>query len=143
MKIKSAAQTTFREVEKQTRAFERGGAVRVFGENGCFITRLNSSGDSQEIGRLLAAPNAEPVRTHTGKLVAIRLLPCGDDFGHSGERHGNSNITTTRCRTASGQYVGSDTNLKHKADRETAGTPTLGGLPQSVRGPVGPPLATK
>jgi hypothetical protein len=110
------AQTPFREAEKQARAFESGGAVRVFGENGYFIMRLNSSRDAEKIRRLLAAPNSEPVRSHGGKLVGIRLLSFGNDSGHSGERHGSSIVTTERVVNDLGVYVGSDRNLKHKAE---------------------------
>jgi hypothetical protein len=110
------AQTTLREAEKQARAIESGGAVGVFGENGYFIMRLNSSRDAEKIRRLLAAPNAESVRTHGGKLVGIRLLSVGDDRGHTGERHGSSIITTERVVNDLGVYVGSHLNLKHKAE---------------------------
>lgn len=119
------AQTTFREVEKQARAFDGGGAVRVFGENGYFIMRLNSSRDGEKIRRLLAAPNAEPVRTHGGKLVVIRLLSVGDDRGHRGERHGSSIITTERVVNDLGVYVGSHLNLKHKAENVRHARPKL------------------
>src|SRR5213078_4200403 len=85
---------SLRRDEKQGRAFEGGGTVRVVGENGFFIKRLNSSLDAEHIRRLIAAPNAVPVRTHGGKLVGIRRLSVGDDRGHPGEQHGSSTLTT-------------------------------------------------
>ena len=109
-------QPTFREAAKQARAFEGSGAVRIFGENGFLVARLHSTRDAEEIRRLLAAPNAVPVRTHGGKLTGIRLLSLGDDRGHAGEQHGNSLITTERVRNDGGQLVGGVLNLKHKAE---------------------------
>jgi hypothetical protein len=90
--------------------------VRVFGENGFLVARLDSRRHSEEIRRFLAAPNAVPVRKHGGKLVGIRLLSFGDDRGHSPERHGSSVITTERVVNDFGVYIGSDRNLKHKAE---------------------------
>ena len=109
-------QTTFREAETQTRAFEGGRVVRVFGETGNFIQRLDPARDADAIRRLLAAPNAVPVRRHAGELVGIRLLSCGDDRGHAGERHGRSTVTTERVRNDRGVYIGGDRNLKHKSE---------------------------
>jgi hypothetical protein len=109
------AQTTFREVEKQARVFEGGRGVRVFGEDGYFIKRLDPSRHAEDIRRILAAPNAVPVRTHAGELVGIRLLSLGDDRGHAGERHGRSTVTTERVRNDRGIYIGGNRNLKHKA----------------------------
>ena len=108
------AQTTFREVEKQTRAFDRGRTVRVFGDSGNLIQRLDPSRDADAIRRLLTAPNAVPVRKHGGDLVGIRLLTLGDDRGHSGERHGRSTVTTERVRNDHGIYIGGNRNVKHK-----------------------------
>ena len=135
------AQTTFREAKKQARAFESGGAVRVVSENGYFITRLNASRDAEEIRRLLGAPNAVPVRSHGGKLEGIRLLSFGDDRGHSGERHGTSIVTTERVVNDFGVYVGSDVNLKHKAENVRYGRPQAGRTPSELRVPVRPPVA--
>lgn len=70
--------------------------------------------DPNEIAKHLAAPNAEDVRDRRGRLQAIRLLPFGDDRGHSGERHGSSLATTERCRNDYGEYIG--TLIKHKLD---------------------------
>ena len=137
--VRRNAQTTFREAEKQSRAFESGGAVRVFGENDYFIKRLHSSDDAEEIRRLLAAPNAEPVRAHGGKLIGIRLLSFGDDRGHTGERHGTSIITTQRVVNDQGVYIGSDRNLKHKAENVSRGTTSVGVSAPATGGPVRPP----
>ena len=112
--VRRIPQTTFREVEKQTRAFDRGRVVRVFGEAGNLIQRLDSSRDADTIRRLMAAPNAVPVRKHGGELVGIRLLSLGDDRGHSGERHGRSTVTTERVRNDHGIYIGWSRNVKHK-----------------------------
>lgn len=136
------SKTTFREVEKQARAFESGGAVRVFGENGYFITLLNSLGDADKIHLLLDARNAVPVRSHGGKLLAIKLLSFGDDRGHSGERHGTSIITTERIVNDRGVYVGSDRNLKHKAENVNHGRPKAGQRAAKLGGPLKPPPAT-
>ncbi len=97
--------------------------MRVVGQNGYFIKRLELSRDAEQIRRLLDAPNAAPVRTHGGKLVGIRLHSFGDDRGHTGERHGRSTITTERVVNDLGVYIGSDLNLKHKAENVNPGTP--------------------
>ena len=112
---------SFRQDEKQGREFERGGAVRVFGEDGYFIARLDQNRDSEQIRKLLAAPNGKPVRKHGGKLVGIRLLSLGDDRGHACERHGSSTVTTERVRNDHGVYVGGDWNLKHKLENAIHG----------------------
>ena len=112
---KRNTQTTFREAEKQTRASEGGRVVRVFGENGYFIKRLDPSRAAEVIRRLLGATNAVPVRKHAGELVGIRLLSLGDDRGRTGGRHGRSTVTTERVRNDSGLYIGGDWNLKHKS----------------------------
>ena len=116
------AQPTFREVEKQARAFDEGGAVRVFNENNYLVDRLNLLRDSEQVRRILAAPNAVPVRKRGGKLVAIRLQSFGDDRGHADEQHGRSTVTTERVRNDAGQYVGSENNVKHKEMCKTWGS---------------------
>ena len=78
---RAASKPSLRQDEKQGRESERGGAVGVFGEDGYFVARLHQSRDSEQIQRLLVAPNAEPVRNHGGRLVGIRLLSLGDDRG--------------------------------------------------------------
>lgn len=109
------AQATFREVEKQARAFDGGRVVRVLGEEGNFIQRLDSLRDTAAIGRMLKAPNAEPVRNHSGALVGIRLLSLGDERGRAGERHGRSTVTTERVRNDDGIYIGWNRHLQHKS----------------------------
>ena len=88
--------------EKQGRAFDGTGTVRVFSDGDYLITKLNASRDGEQIRRLLAAPNAQAVRKHGGKLVGIRLLSFTDDRGQSGERHGRSTVTTERVRNDAG-----------------------------------------
>lgn len=90
--------------------------MRVFGESGNLLQRLDPSCDVAEIRRLLSAPNAEPVRNHGGDLVGIRLRSLGDDRGQSVQHHGRSTITTERVRNDCGVYIGTARNLKHKAD---------------------------
>jgi hypothetical protein len=118
--------------------------VRVFSEGGFLVARLNPSRDAERIRRLLVAPNAVPVRTHGGKLVGIRLLSFGDERGHSDERHGTSIITTERVVNDLGVYVGSDLNLKHKAENVShAAPPPAWAADVSRGGPVRAPLAAK
>ena len=138
---RSSSKTSLRRDEKQARAFERSGAVRVFSEHGFLVARLHLSRDAERLRKLLAAPNAEPVRSHGGKLVGIRLLSAGDDRGHSGERHGSSIITTERVVNDFGVYVGSDRNLKHKAENVSHLHPATRPAARVPRGPVRPPLA--
>lgn len=134
------SETSLRRDKKQGRGFEGSGAVRVFGEDGYFVARLNRSRDSEQIRRLLEAPNAVPVRLHGGKLVGIRLLSLGDDRGRSGERHGTSIITTERVLNDIGVYVGSDLNLKHKAENASHWRPETRPTVRELRSPVRPPL---
>jgi hypothetical protein len=107
---------SIRQDEKQGRESGHGGVVRVFAEDGYIVARLDRSSDSEQIRRLLAAPNAVPVRKHAGELVGIRLLSLGDDRGHAGERHGRSTITTERVRNDHGVYIGGNRTLKHKLE---------------------------
>ena len=139
-----ATKTSLRRDQKQGREFEGSRGVRVFGEYGFLVKRLDSLRDSNQILRLLAAPNAVPVRTHGGKLVGIRLLSVGDDRGHSGERHGTSIITTERVVNDQGTYVGSDRILKHKTENVNHTTrPPAWAAEVSRDGPVRVPLAAK
>ncbi len=108
---------SIRQDEKQGRESGHGGVVRVFAEDGYIVARLDRSSDSEQIRRLLAAPNAVPVRKHAGELVGIRLLSLGDDRGHAGERHGRSTITTERVRNDHGVYIGGNRTLKHKLEK--------------------------
>ena len=129
----AASKPSIRRDEKQGREFEGSGAVRVFSVDGYFVTRLSSLKDSEQIRRLLRAPNAEAVRKHDGKLVGIKLLSFGDDRGDSGERHGRSTVTTERVRNDRGALVGSDLNLKHKERTcNTWGTPAVTVRPRSL-----------
>ncbi len=89
--------------------------LRVFGEDGNLIQRLDSLCDSAAISRMLAAPNAVPVRRHSGELVGIRLSSLGDERGRAGERHGRSTVTTERVRNDQGIYIGWNRNLQHKS----------------------------
>jgi hypothetical protein len=103
-----------RDGEKQGRESEGAGVVRVFSENDFLVARLDPSREAERIRRLLAAPNATPVRKHDGTLAAIRLQSFGDDRGHAGECHGHSTVTTERVRNDKRQCVGPALNLKHK-----------------------------
>jgi hypothetical protein len=114
-------QSLRRDGKKEGRESEGGGAVRVFGQNGFLVACLNPFHDAAQIRRLLDAPNAVPVRKHSGKIVGIRLLSFGDDRCHSGEQHGRSTVTIERVRNDEGQYVGSHKNVKHKRNCETWG----------------------
>lgn len=73
--------------------------------------------EPSEIAKHLSAPNAEAVRNYHGQLCAIRLASFGNDRGHSGECHGNSIVTTERCKNVRGEYIGTLNTLKHKMDR--------------------------
>lgn len=137
-------QPSIRLDEKQGRAFDGAGSVRVFGAGDFFIVRLNSSRDAEQIRRLLAAPNAEAVRKHGGRLTGIKLLSFGNDWGQSGERHGRSTITTERVRNDDGRLIGSSGNLKHKAENVNhASPPPAWAVETSRHGPVQVPLAVK
>jgi len=105
---------SIRQDEKKGRESEGGGAVRVVGEDGFFIARLDRARDAEQLHRILKAPNAEPVRNHAGRLVGIRLLSVGDDRGHVGERHGRSTATTERIYSDSGELIGTHRTLQHK-----------------------------
>ena len=134
------SRTSIRLDAKQGREFDGGGAVRVFGEGGYFITHLHPGRDSEQIKRLLDAPNAVPVRKHGGRLVAIRLRSVGDDRGQSSERHGRSTVTTERVRNDDGLLVGTLRTLKHKQENAQH-SGTLPAWTADVRhGPVRPPI---
>jgi hypothetical protein len=68
----AAAETTFREAEKQTRAFEVARRVRVVNENGKLLHIC--TGDSADLQRHLRASNTELIRSHGGKVVGLRLV---------------------------------------------------------------------
>lgn len=137
-------QPSIRLDEKQGRAFDGTGTVRVFSGGDYLIGKLNSSRDAEQIRRLLAAPNAVPVRKHDGRLVGIRLRSFGGDWGQSGEQHGRSTVTTERVRNDSGSLIGGDCTLKHKAENVTHASPLppWAAAPPHYR-PVQAPLATE
>jgi hypothetical protein len=73
-------------VEKATRR------VRIVSEAGVIDVC-----DEERARRVYAAaPNAELMFSHGGRLVAIWLHPIGDDQGHPVEAHGRSTRTTLR-----------------------------------------------
>jgi hypothetical protein len=118
--------------------------VRVFSGGDYLIVKLNASRDAEQIRRLLAAPNAVPVRKHSGRLVGIRLLSFGSDCGQSGEQHGRSTVTTERVRNDTGRLIGGNCNLKHKAENVNhASPPPAWAAESSIQGPVRAPLAVR
>ena len=135
---RAAAKPSIRWDEKQGREFDGGGSVRVFSEEGYFITRLNPVRDLAQIKRLLAAPNAVPVRKYGGELVAIRLQSVGDDRGQSGERHGRSTVTTERVRSDDGLLVGTLRTLKHKRENANHSGASPAWTADVFHGPVRP-----
>jgi hypothetical protein len=112
----AASRPSIRQDAKPGREFEGGRTVRVFSEDGFLVARLHSLRDAEQIRRLLAAPNAVPVRKQGGSLVGIKLQSIGDDRGQSGEQHGRSTVTTQRIRNKERQFVGTHTNLEHKQE---------------------------
>jgi hypothetical protein len=137
-------QPSIRLDEKQGRAFDGTGTVRVFSEGNYLVAKLHASRDAEQIRQLLAAPNAVPVRKHGGRLVGIRLLSFGNDWGQSGERYGRSTVTTERVRNDAGILVGSSVNLKHKAENVThASPPPAWAAETSLRRPVHAPTPSK
>jgi hypothetical protein len=142
--VRRNATPSIRLDEKQGRAVDGAGTVRVFSEGDYLVIKLNASRDAEQIRRLLAAPNAEAVRKHSGKLVGIRLLSYGNDRGQSGERHGRSTVTTERVRNDTGGLIGGDLNLKHRAENVIhALRPPAWAASSPVNGPVHPPVAVK
>lgn len=89
--VRPSTQPSTRRDEKQGR--ESGGTkrVRIVSDYGVVDT---CSTDDSRLQRYLEARNAELIRNHKGRVVAIKLHSAGNDFGHLGERWGNSNITT-------------------------------------------------
>jgi hypothetical protein len=128
--------SSFRQDEKEGRAFDGGRRVRLFGNSG-----LVGTCQPHEVGRYLDAPNAEPVMSHDGRLVAIKLHEFCDDRGQPGERRGRSTITTQRVRNDNGVYVGGGWNLKHKSENANHGLPDPPWMSDiAPPGPVRPPL---
>jgi hypothetical protein len=107
--------------EKQPRAFDKGGRVRVVGEDGVLVDVCSPD----DLGRYLSAPNAEVRRRADGSIRFIRLRSMGDDRGLRGERHGRSTVTTERVRNDSNVLVGGEFNLQHKKTSATWGAPAV------------------
>jgi hypothetical protein len=99
--------------EKQPRAFEASKRVRVVDSVGRLVTVL---AEPAAVANYLRAPNSAPQYNRKGQLHTIQLLSFGDDRGNRGEGHGNSLVTTERCRKESGEFIGSPTMIKHKLD---------------------------
>ena len=104
--------------EKQPRAFDGGRRVPVVGENGIVVDVCTTM---DQLGRYLAAPNAEVKRRKDGTIRLVRLRSLGDDRRHLGENHGRSTVTTERVRNDWGGLVGGNLNLKHKETCDTWG----------------------
>ncbi len=107
--------------DKQPRAFDGARPVRVLGENGTLIDVCTP----ERLRGYLAAANVEVHKRTDGSIKYIRLLPLGDDRGHTGERHGQSTITTERVRNDWGGLIGGDTNLQHKRNCTAWGAPAV------------------
>jgi hypothetical protein len=103
--------------EKQPRAFDGSGSVRVVSENDMLIDVCSPD----RLHRYMNAPNAEIKRRKDGSIRLIRLRAMSDDRGQRGESHGRSTVTTERVRNDWGELVGSDLNLKHKRTCNTWG----------------------
>jgi len=88
---RAASKPSTRLDEKQGRAFGAAGPVCIVSDYGVLATCHAADPCLQ---RYLDARNAEAIRTHRGKLVAIKLHSIASDHGHLGEHWGNSNITT-------------------------------------------------
>jgi hypothetical protein len=107
--------------EKQPRAFDGARRVPIVGENGVLVEICSAD----NVSRYLNAPNAEVKRRADGSIRFIQLQPMGDDRGHLGECHGQSNVTTERVRTELGAPIGSEFNLQHKKTSITWGAPEV------------------
>jgi hypothetical protein len=90
MKITSPVQPTFRGVDKKARDREPSRRVRVVNADGAVFTVCNE----MLVRRYMLAPNAEIIRTHGGRVVAVKLLSVGDDTRHLGDCRGSSTVTT-------------------------------------------------
>jgi hypothetical protein len=87
-----ATQPSIRLDAKQGRAEEARARVRVVSDSGVIDVC-----DEERARRLYgSAPNAEPMVTHGGRLVAIFLRSFGDDRGQVAEACGQSTKTTWR-----------------------------------------------
>jgi hypothetical protein len=112
--IRAVYGTPNRDGEKQARATDLNGSVRVIDGFGRLVRVLR---EQEAIARHLLAPNARPIRSHSGRLRAIQLSAFGDDRGDPGERHGSSLIFTERLKNDRGAYIGARIRVKHKDDR--------------------------
>ncbi len=131
-------QPSVRSDEKQGRASRAARRVPVVD---CFGAQIDLC-DDLGLKKYAKAENAEEIRSHGGKLVAIKLLSFGDDRRFSGEQHGRSTITTERVRNDAGQYIGGEWNRKHKAEHVNHADPPPAWSIQTagIRGPVHPPV---
>jgi hypothetical protein len=109
--IRSVYETPNRDGEKQTRAADGTQRVRVVDSVGRLVAVIY---EERAIAKYLAAPNARSIRDRRGRLRAIRLTSVGDDRGDPGEHNGTSLVTTERCKTDAGEYIGAPMTLKHK-----------------------------
>ena len=115
-----APETPVRNGEKQTRVADGNRGVRVIDAMERLVAVIR---EPSAINRYLSARNAAAVCDHRGRLRAIRLASFGDDRGTAGERHGSSLITTERCKSDGGEYIGglletgTPIAIKHKLDR--------------------------
>ena len=114
MSRNGAADTPPRDGEKQSRAAERKRGVRVIDAVGRLVRVIR---EPEAIDKHLLAPNALPIRNHSGRLCAIQLSSLADDRGEPGERYGCSLIPTERCKNDWGDYIGPPIRLKHKDDK--------------------------
>jgi hypothetical protein len=108
------ADTPLRDGEKQSRAADRNRSVRVIDAVGRLVRVIR---EPEAIAKHLSAPNAQPIRSHGGRLCGIQLSSLADDRGAPGERHGSSLIPTERCKNDWGDYIGPPIRVKHKDDR--------------------------
>lgn len=102
-------ETPNRDGEKQTRAADGTQRVRVVDSVGRLVAVIH---EERAIAKYLAAANALSIRDRRGRLRAIRLTSVGDDRGDPGQHNGTSLVTTERCKTDTGEYIGE--TLKHK-----------------------------
>jgi hypothetical protein len=112
--LREVSQTPIRVGEKQARAFDGSRGVRIVDSVGRLVDVIR---EPKMIFRYLSARNAEPVRDHQGQLRSIKLASLADERGKPGERRGSSLVTTERCKSSRGEYIGTPMTLKHKLDQ--------------------------
>jgi hypothetical protein len=144
--IGAVFETPNRNGEKQTRAADGTQRVPVVNSVGRLVAVIH---EERAIAKYLAAPNARSIRDGRGRLRAIRLTSVADDRGDPGECNGTSLVTTERCKTDTGEYIGAPVTLKHKWTRKQCdymqqwltkpclATPELRQLQDSLEGDVG------